>query len=80
MLSSICGTVGLTTSSPSIRPMRTAATGPFQGMLEIISAVLAAMIAQHVNMVFLIVAEGGQDNLHIVAHVLGEQWAQGAVT
>ena len=38
------GSVGLTTSSPSIRPMRTAPTGPMNGSGEIISAAEAPLM------------------------------------
>ena len=40
----IWGSVGFTTSSPSIRPMRTAPTGPFQGMPEMESAAEAPLM------------------------------------
>ncbi len=43
---SISAKVGLTTNSPFTRPMRTAPTGPPQGMSEIMSAVEAALIAR----------------------------------
>ena len=42
--SSSCWSVGLTTSSPSIRPMRTAPTGPRNGSGEIISAADAPLM------------------------------------
>ena len=44
--SSICWYVGLTMSSPSIRPMRTAPTGPRNGSGEIASAAEAPLIAR----------------------------------
>ncbi|OPZ60004.1 MAG: hypothetical protein BWY88_00605 [Synergistetes bacterium ADurb.Bin520] len=45
-LSSICFSVGFTTSSPSTSPMRTAPTGPPQGISESMRAMDAALMAR----------------------------------
>ena len=46
---SISAKVGLAMNWPSTRPTRTAATGPFQGMSEIIMAADAALMARMSN-------------------------------
>ena len=45
-VASNCSFVGLTTNSPLIRPMRTPAIGPFQGISEIDNAAEAPIIPQ----------------------------------
>ncbi len=42
--SASCEMVGLTTNSPSMRPMRTAPMGPWNGISEIVSAADAAIV------------------------------------
>ena len=62
--------VGLTTSSPSIRPMRTAPTGPKNGSGESISAADAPLMQRMSCAVTMSAREHGADDLHLVAEAL----------
>ena len=68
--SSISCSVGLTTSSPSISPMRTAPTGPRNGSGEIISAAEAPLMQRMSCGGDQVGREHGADDLHLVAEAL----------
>ncbi len=76
---SISAKVGLKTKSPSIRPTRTAPTGPPKGMSEIVSAIEAPLMSSTSTGFSPSDERAVQQNLDVVAHVLGEQRPQRAV-
>ena len=75
----ICSMVGLATNWPSIRPMRTAAIGPFHGMSEMARAALAPFTIEMSDSLLLVGGEQDADDLHLVQEALGEERAAGAV-
>ncbi len=71
--------VGLTTNSPSMRPIRTAPTGPWKGISLMLSAADAAIGAEDVGLVLLVGREDRDDELDVVLVALGEERSDGAV-
>ena len=65
------GSDGLTTSWPSIMPIRTAPTGPRNGSGEIISAAEAPLMAR-MSCGVIRSAESGADDLHLVPKPFGQ--------
>ena len=65
--------VGLTTNSPSIRPTRTDAIGPLNGISLIVSAADAAIVPRMSGIVLLVGREDRDHELDVVLVALGEE-------
>ena len=65
--------VGLTTNSPSMRPTRTEAIGPLNGISLIVSAADAAIVPTTSGMVLLVRREDRDHELDVVLVALGEE-------
>ena len=77
--SSMSGIDGLTTSSPSMRPMRTAPIGPRKGSGEIIERRRGAVDREDVVRVHAVDRQRGADDLHLVPVALRPQRPDRAV-
>ena len=65
--------VGLTTNSPSMRPTRTAPTGPRNGISLMVSAADAAIVPMMSGSFSLVGRQDRQDDLDVVLVALGEE-------